>query len=723
MNKSLFLIALSILSFNVFSQNYQWAKNTANSSRCFSIDVDAAGNVYTIGDFSGTSDFDPSPSGTYNLTSSGTDVFILKVDGSGNFVWAKCIGGASDDYGMSISVDASGNVFTTGQYNGTADFDPSSSIYSLTAAGVNGSGFVLKLDAAGNFVWAKSISGSGTSQVMPSSIIFDTAGNILTTGYFYGNIDFDPSSSSYTVNTTGGAGSSDIYILKLDGAGNFLWVKTIGGNSGNSQGHSITVDVSNNIYTTGEFRGTADFNPNAPIYNLSSAGGSDIFISKLDATGSFIWAKKMGGVGQDFGNSIAIDATNNVYLNGSFTGTSDFDPSIGTYTITSVGGDQTFISKLDAAGNFVWAKNIGGVLGFMSANRSIALDAAANIYSIGSYSGTADFDPNTGVYPLTSSSFSNIFISKLTNAGNFSWAKSIGYSPSAGSIVCDAFDNAYISGYFNDSINFGANTIANLTAHDNSNVFIAKIGPCPSPAGNIQGVSSICAGNVNQSYSINIVSGATNYSWVVPSGVIINSGQNTNSINVTLGSNSGNIVVTPSNTCGISASNSVSISINPTITITAISSSTLLCSSESATLSVNGANTYTWSTLQNGNSIAISPTVNTTYTVNGTDINGCSGLTTITQNVGTCNGIQQLINGSNLLLNVFPNPNNGEFIIKSSPDLNLNLINQIGQIIQVIKLNSSNDHTINIEGLSSGIYFVTGQYNNQLINQKIIVAK
>jgi hypothetical protein len=312
---------------------------------------------------------------------------------------------------------------------------------------------------------------------MPHSISFDATGNILSTGYFYGNADFDPSASNFTLSTTGGPGYSDIYILKLDGSGNFIWAKNIGSSTGNSQGHSIFIDASSNVYTTGEFRGTTDFDPSTSISNLISSGGSDIFISKLDANGNFAWAKKMGGIGQDYGNSIILDASNNIYIKGYFTGTSDFDPSISTYSINAVGGDQTFISKLDATGSFVWAKNIGGVQG-ISGYKSIALDASANIYTVGSYTGTADFDPNAGTYTLTSTGSSNIFISKLTNAGNFVWAKSIssiGSNPQSASIVSDAFYNVYISGYFGGTLSFGANTIPNLISPSGTNVLFQKL--------------------------------------------------------------------------------------------------------------------------------------------------------------------------------------------------------------------------------------------------------
>ena len=132
------------------------------------------------------------------------------------------------------------------------------------------------------------------------------------------------------------------------------------GGTSNDYGNSIAVDASGNIYTTGYFAGTVDFDPSAGTYNLTSAGGNDIFISKLDASGNFVWAKQLGGTNDEKGNSIVVDASGNIYTTGNFAGTVDFDPGAGTFGLASTGNYDIFISKLDASGYFVWAKKMGG---------------------------------------------------------------------------------------------------------------------------------------------------------------------------------------------------------------------------------------------------------------------------------------------------------------------------------------------------------------------------
>ena len=137
------------------------------------------------------------------------------------------------------------------------------------------------------------------------------------------------------------------------------WVRQFSGIN-NDLARNVTVDVSGNVYTIGHFEGTVDFDPGVGSYNLTSTGNSDVFISKLDASGNFIWAIKLGGTSIDQGLSIVVDATGNVYSAGNFYGTADFDPSTATFNLTSAGYADVFITKLDVSGNFVWAKKIGG---------------------------------------------------------------------------------------------------------------------------------------------------------------------------------------------------------------------------------------------------------------------------------------------------------------------------------------------------------------------------
>ncbi len=473
MKKTSITIFITILSNILLAQNptYEWAKQFGGTSTdyAYSIAADSAGNVYTTGFFQGTVDFDPGAN-TYNLVSAGlSDIFISKVDASGNFVWAKRIGGIASDYGFALTLDKYSNVYVTGYFKGVADFDPGANTFNLTPTG-SFDVFIAKFDAAGNFGWAKKF--DGASDESCTSIKVDDFGNIYTVGSFNSATDFDPGANTATLTPLG---STDIFISKLDAAGNFVWVKQMGG-VGLDAGKAITVDATGNIYVTGYFLGTSDFDPSTNTANLTSAGVEDIFVSKLDASGNFLWAKSFGGTSADYGLSIAVDATGNVFTTGFFYGTADFDPSTNTNNLTSAGQDDFFISKLDASGNFVWVKQIGSTS--YDEAKSITMDASSNLYIAGSFNGTVDFDPNLNTTNLTSAGGDDVFICKLDPSGSFVWAKSFGgtLNDYATSIKIDASNKIYTAGYFSGTGDFdpSVNT-SNLISAGSTDAFIHKM--------------------------------------------------------------------------------------------------------------------------------------------------------------------------------------------------------------------------------------------------------
>ncbi|MCS3798547.1 MBG domain-containing protein [Niastella sp. OAS944] len=473
-------IKLSVLAFLLIAGYvsnaqpfYNWAKRMGSGGADVgqSVTVDASGNVYSTGNFTGTVDFDPG-AGVQNLVSAGAnDVYISKLDAVGRLVWAKSIGGISGDYSKAIAVDASGNVYITGMFWGTADLDPGPGTLNFTSTGFFDT-FIIKLDASGNLVWAKILKSSSGIQAL--SMAVDASGNVFTTGIMNGTVDFDPGPGVYNLT---GAGGGDIFVCKLDAAGNFEWAKCMG-NTGGDMSFSITVDASGNVYTTGYFQYTVDFDPGPGTQNLSSVDDRDIFISKFDAAGNYVWAKRMGGGAYDAGYSVAVDASGNVYTTGFFQGTADFDPGIGTYNLVSSGNTDIFISKLDAAGNFVWAKRMGGA-GHEDGN-SLTVDASGNVYITGTFEGTADFDPDAGTLNLVSGGDYDIFISKLNTSGNLVWARNVSGSGNdhGQSISVDATGNVYITGDFQETGDFDPGTgTGDLVSAGDNDIFIAKFSP------------------------------------------------------------------------------------------------------------------------------------------------------------------------------------------------------------------------------------------------------
>lgn len=499
MKRFLQLATLTCCMFNISEilaqPNFSWAMNIGSSSgegaEC--VTTDAIGNVYSTGSFQGQIDLDPSV-GFAPFTSAGSvDIYISKLDAAGNFVWGKSIGTTLNDVGYSIVADATGNIYLTGYFTGTVDFDPNVGTFTMAAIGSTDV-FVLKLDATGNFIWAKQMGGTGGDEA--HSIALDNVGNMYTTGFFNNTVDFDPGAGTYTLTSTG---QGDIFVSKLDANGNFVWAKNMG-DATNEIGYAIAVDASQNVYTTGNFFTSADFDPGPANFNISIPGNGT-FISKLDMNGNFVWAKAFSG-NSSTGRCIKTDNTSNVYTTGYFESIVDFDPGAGTYTIApgSIGQADIFISKLDVSGNFIWANSMGST-GY-DIGTSLAIDASQNVYTTGYFEGNVDFDPGAGTYTLTSAGAQDIFIHKLNSSGNFVWAYALGGTTydQGSSISVDAANNIYTTGYFSGVIDHDITSgTTTLTPSGAGDVYIHKLNQCAAPATPVNTTPTvnllICQGN------------------------------------------------------------------------------------------------------------------------------------------------------------------------------------------------------------------------------------
>ncbi len=468
--------------------------------------VDGAGNTYITGSFSGAVDFDPG-AGTTTLTSAGSaDVYVLKLDSSGDFVWAKSVGGAGLDQGWRLAVDSSGNVHLAGIFLGTADFDPGAGTTNLTSVGP-GTGslfdvFALKLDSSGDFVWAKSVGSEGTDALRGLSL--DSAGNVILSGFFDGTADFDPGAGTTNLTSTlesGGGYSEDGYVLKLDSSGDFVWAKSVGG-SLRDEFRGVAVDNSGNVYVTGGFRGTVDFDPGAGTTNLTTpmtvpinqfetaVSSQDAFVLKLNSAGNFVWVKQLGGTADsDVGEALSVGSSGYVHTVGVFQGTVDFDPGAGTTNLTvnngnqQAGGVDPYVWKLDTSGNFVWARAYGSP----SADtvNAMSVDSSGNVYTTGYFQATADFDPGAGTTNLTPVGTIDAYVLKLSSTGDFAWARHIGGAgqEDGKGLAADGSGNVYAIGDFTSTVDFdpGAGT-TNLTSAGSNDVFVLRLNASGEPS-------------------------------------------------------------------------------------------------------------------------------------------------------------------------------------------------------------------------------------------------
>jgi hypothetical protein len=474
LNKILALIFLvsTITLANAQSVYLSWANSIGGSSydNGNAIVTDNSGNVYVTGFFSGTVDFDPGPA-IQNLTSSGGwDIFLAKYSSTGDYIYAKQIAGPANDVSNAIAVDKLRNVYITGLFQNTADFDPGPGVQNLTSAG-GLDAFLAKYDGLGNLVYAKNMGGPGTDE--GTAVVIDQQENAYITGEFQSIADFDPGAGAYNLTSAGGV---DIFFAKYDPSGNYIYAKSMGGPSDDS-GYDIAIDGLTNAYITGSFESSVDFDPGVGVQTRSSAGGKDIFFGKYDVSGNYLFAQTMGGASNESSQSIGVHSSGNIFIAGYFYGTTDFDPGAGTQNLTPTSpvGD-TYIAKYDLSGNYIFAKGIFGNTEDDVYN--LEVDSFQNVFIAGYYKGTIDVDPGPGVENLNAVGNNDIYFAKYDGNGNYLYSASLGGSSreeSRGMAINSSGTSVYLTGYLEGTGDFDPTAgIYDLTCAGVEDFFIAK---------------------------------------------------------------------------------------------------------------------------------------------------------------------------------------------------------------------------------------------------------
>lgn len=452
-----------------------WARSWGDPINCqgWGTDVNSAGNIYVTGNFDGTADFDPGPGIENHTSNGGVDIFLSKFDGDGNLVWTRTWGGTGAlelDLGKSVASDVFGNVYVGGTFNGTVDFDPGIGVDSKSTVGTDDC-FVSCFDSDGNYKWARTWGGTdidqtlaldvdefgncyvtgrfrlavdfgdgnpitssgfcdvfisrfdpdgnltwvvtwgGTGSDRGYGIELDNSGNIFVCGYFTAAVDFDPSSGTHNHTAVG---ARDIFLSCFDTSSGFQWAETWGGIDIDT-GYGVSADSSGNVYVTGSYIGTVDFDPTGVTENKTAVGGSDVFLSCFNSSGIYLWAKSWGGIANDQGNGIATYDPGNIYVTGYYQQMVDFDPGGSSYNLTSLGVMDIFLSKFDSSGNFTWAQSFGGVS--TDEGIGVATDNWGNVFCSGYFQGSVDFNPGIGSDIHTSSYLSDAYLMKLLPSG------------------------------------------------------------------------------------------------------------------------------------------------------------------------------------------------------------------------------------------------------------------------------------------------------------------
>ncbi len=467
--KKLLLLFFVSLQISVQSQNLLWANKYGGSQNddLNLVTVDSTGNVYTTGSI-GTGDA----------------MSLAKYDANGLLLWTDTIAGGYTVDPASIKVDAQGNIYIVGQFSSLVDFNPGAGVFNLGVQNFSQSPyfyFLLKLNTNGGFVFAKQIGG------YPNSVCVDANNNVFITGTFSNSQDFDP--NPLVTNTQTSFDGYSLFITKLDNLGLFVWNKVIGkttvstGGFGTAGGKLIMNDAQGNIVLTGYFTDDIDFDPSASVSSYTAAAQqnghiSNPFTLKMDQSGALLWVKFFETYQNSSPTGMAIDGSGNIYTTGVIQGQMDFDSGPGTLYLYHSYLLIPFISKMDANGTIIWAKE-----NFKSNNAvstgGLAVDNAGNVYTQGRFNSTVSYTTTTGTGTITStpSSF-NTYISTLNSGGNLVSINHIG-STTSGHTIGDGFvlskNNLYLSGNFSNTVDFDFSALTQtITANGLKDNFIAK---------------------------------------------------------------------------------------------------------------------------------------------------------------------------------------------------------------------------------------------------------
>lgn len=388
------------------------------------------------------------------------------------FEHAIAFSGSGPVQSRNVQIDASGNIFTTGQFEGTADFDGNSNVLSMTSTGFEDI-YIEKTDPSGTLLWAVSIGGVALDD--GTGLVLDAQGNPILVGGFDMTVDFDPGpGTAFRVST----GDADGFVLKLDGAnGNFMWVKTFGG-ALNDYAEAVAIDPFGHLFIVGNFEGTADFDPGQANFLLTSAGGYDVFVLHLDSQGDFEAAVSFEGLdsSDELGYAIAVDDMGSVLITGGFLGTVDFDPGAGTSMLNSAGGNDIFLLRLDYQGNLIYARAYGGPsedYGF-----DIEPIGDGELYIAGGYSAGASFDGGTTVAPFAGGT--DCFLARVDSFGQIIWLRTFGGDgwDYVKTLAVDPDSSTFCAGPFTSTIDLDPDSgDFDLVSQGGDDVFLTRFDP------------------------------------------------------------------------------------------------------------------------------------------------------------------------------------------------------------------------------------------------------
>lgn len=643
--------------------NCLWVYHPVSTSSdiCWSIAVDASGNCYVSGYFTGTMTFSPLASMT---APSGFSVVVAKLNSSGLPLWSKISSGSSFNQGTALAIDNAGNIFICGYFSATCTFGA----YSVTSVGFRDI-FLAKYNNNGVEQWARSAGSSGFDDY-GMDVCTDNLGNAYITGYFRSTITFGS-------NSVTSAGADDMFLAKYNSAGTSQWAVR-GGGSLLDHGNGVHCDQNNNIYVTGFYYSTAIFGS----FTLTPGGFNELFVALYNSSGAIQNIKGVNGPNYEEGYCVYNDQRGSTYVSGMFGSTTGF----GGIPMTALGTHDFFVSRfsmtsaIDTVYNLVPGNYTATVTDFNGCTAS----ASVNITQP-----PAIIVTPTVIAPICNGGLGSVTLAISGGTPNYStnWGSS---NP-----------NALNSGNY-------AVTITDASGCDTT-ISITVTQP-PALLANGSLINESCMNDCNGSISLVPSGGIPGYSF------LWNNSSTASSISA-LCAGTYSVSITDANSCMISYSATITSPAQLLIS-SILTNNDTLCTGQCTNISVsiNGgtpAYTYNWQPITGLSNSVIQnpiacPTASTTYSLTATDLNGCTVTDSVSLVVDICLGI---VSDEKRGLLIYPNPSSGIFTIdlggiKMADGSSIILRDVSGRILETIFSTQKDIMEIGIQNFADGIYFM-----------------
>lgn len=450
MTRVTLLLFITLSCSILFGQTYEWSFSIDgfDGTAIKKILPTADNHVIVMGNYRTNSSIDIDPSSNeYMLEAEGgKDVFVAKYTKTGDLVWGFRIAGGFNEFGHGLHIDQQQNICIAGEFEAEITFfDTDTTQFHHFSSAYNGSkGYVARYTSDGNFIDAFFVEGENgnvASGGIVRSVTTDPLNNIYITGELYGdNAAIVTSNDTLAFNTSG---RSDLFVASINPDGTFNWGFIVGGTSTYYYDAGYDIQYNNGGLLLGgvvsAFYQEVDFNPLAGVETTIETHASEsAFLARYDLLGTYEWVRCLTG---DDGSGklwdFDIDDEGNIFSTGSFSGSTDFDPSSQTDSITSFGCDDIFVTRYSATGDYVWGFHAGSE---GCDNVGYGIDVVdTNLYLTGTHSTQnipSDFDPSPADSSKTKSStgYTDIFVARYNTDMEYYWAMSIGmadYEPYA----------------------------------------------------------------------------------------------------------------------------------------------------------------------------------------------------------------------------------------------------------------------------------------------------